>query len=135
MIRRNKIKDCPVTVEDVNVSLKIRVKNIVVLKGKTTRRKHNTVARDSVKNPVNLLKLHKEVFLTLDIFFVNKIPFFLTLNRKICFILVNYLANRRVMQIFAAFKEIYQYYLHRGFCITAVHSDGEFAPFQALIVS
>jgi hypothetical protein len=34
-----------------------------------------------------------------------------------------------------AFKEIYQYYLQRGFCITMVHADGEFAPLKVLIES
>ena len=123
------------TVEDVDVSLNIWGKNIVALKVKTTRSKPNTVARDSVKIAVDLLKLHKEVFLTLDIFFVNNIPFLLTLSRIICFTAVNNLVNRMVPQISAAFKEIYQYYLHRGFHITTMHSDGEFAPFQDLIES
>jgi hypothetical protein len=34
-----------------------------------------------------------------------------------------------------AFKEIYQYYLQRGFHITTVHVDGEFAPLKVLIES
>jgi hypothetical protein len=34
-----------------------------------------------------------------------------------------------------AFKEIYQYYLQRDFCITTVHADGEFAPLKVLIES
>ena len=104
----NHIKDCPTTVEDVNVALKIWGKNIVALKGNTTQIKPNTVARYSVKIPVDLLNLHKEVFLTLDIFF-NNIPFLLTISQKICFTAVNHLLNRTVPQIFAAFKEIYQY--------------------------
>jgi hypothetical protein len=137
VIRSNhQIKDCPVTVQDVDVALKIWGKNIAALKGKTTRSKPNPVARDSVKVPVALLKRHKEVFLTVNIFFVNKIPFFLTLSRKICFTAVNHLVDTRtVPQIFKAFKEIYQYYLHRGFCITTVHADGEFAPITILIES
>ena len=68
VIRGNHIKDFPVTVEDVNATLKIWGKNIVALKGKTNRRKPNTVARDSVKIPVDFLKLHKKVFSTLHIF-------------------------------------------------------------------
>ena len=123
------------TVQEVDVSLKIWGKNIAALKKKTTRSKPNTVARASVKFLVLFLKLQKEVFLTLDIFFVNKILFFLTISRKICFTAVKYFANRTVPQIFAAFKEIYQYYLHRRFRITTVHSNGEFAPLQALIES
>jgi hypothetical protein len=82
-----------------------------------------------------LLNLHQEVFLTADIFFVNKIPFFLTLSRKICFTAVNHLANRTVPQIFQAFKEAHQHYLQRGFPITVVHADGEFAPLKILIES
>ena len=95
---------CPVTVEDVDVSLKIWGKKIAALKGNTTQSKSNTLARDSVKTPMDLLNLHKEVFLTLDIFFVNKISFLLTLSRKICFTAVNHLANSTVPRIFVAFK-------------------------------
>jgi hypothetical protein len=123
-------------VQDVDVALKIWGKNIIMaaLKGKTTRGKPNPVAKDFVKVPVALLKLHKEVFLTADIFFVNKIPFF-TLSRKICFTMVNHLVDRTVPQISKAFKETYQYYLHHGFCITMVHADWEYAPLTALIES
>jgi hypothetical protein len=82
---------------------------------------------------MEFMKLHKEVFLTTDIFFVNKIPFFLTLSRKICFTAVNHLADRTVPHIFKAFKEMYQYYLQPGFHIKTVHADGEFTPLKPLI--
>jgi hypothetical protein len=135
VIRSNQIKYCPVTVQDIDLDLKIWGKNIAALKGKTTQSKTISVARDYVKVPLELMKLHKEVFLTTDIFFVNKNPFFLTLSRKIMFTAVNHLADRTVPQIFKAFKEIYQYYLQRGFHITGVHADGEFAPLEPLIES
>jgi hypothetical protein len=135
VIRSNKIKDCPVTVQDIDVALKIWGKNIAALKGKTTRRKTIPVARDYVKVPLELTKLHKEVFLTTDILFVDKNPFFLTLSRNITFTSVNHLADRMVPQIFKAFKDNYQYYLQRGFHITVVHTDGEFAPLKPLIES
>jgi hypothetical protein len=135
IIRSNQIKDCPVTVNHVNTALKIWGKNIAALKGKTTWMTPDPVARDFVKVPVELLKLHKEVYITADLFFVNKIPFFLTLSCKICFTAINHLADRTAPQIFMAFKEIYQYHLQRGFCITMVHVDGEFAPLKVLIES
>jgi hypothetical protein len=96
VIQSNQIKDCPVTVQDVITAHKIWGKNIAALKGKTTRQKSLHVARDFVKAPSHLLKLHRDVTLSADIFFVNKIPFFLTLSRKICFTSVNHLANRTV---------------------------------------
>jgi hypothetical protein len=123
VIQSNQIKDCPVTAQNIDVARKIWGKNIAALKGKNTRSKSISVARDYVKVPMELMKLHKEVFLATDIFFVNKIPFFLTLSRKICFTAVNHLVDRTVPQIFKAFKEMYQYYLQRGFHIKTVHAN------------
>jgi hypothetical protein len=66
---------------------------------------------------------------------MNKIPFFLPLSRKICFTAVNHLADGTVPQIFKALKEMYQYYLQRGFHITMVHADGEITPLKTSIES
>jgi hypothetical protein len=108
VIRSNQIKDFPVMIQDIDVATKIWGKNIAALKGKTTRSKTQMVTRDYVKVPKELLKLHKEVFLTTDSFFVNKIPVLLTLIRKICFAAVNHLADRAFLQIFKVFKEMFQ---------------------------
>jgi hypothetical protein len=124
VIQSNQIKDCPVTVQDIDVARKIWGKNTAALKGKTTRSKSIPVARDYVKVPMEIMKLHKEVLLTTDILFVNNIHFFLSLSHKICFSEVNHLADRTVPQIFKDFKEMYQYYLQRGFHIKTVHADG-----------
>jgi hypothetical protein len=78
VIRSNQIKDCPLMIQYIDVATKNWGKNIAALKGKTTRSKTHPVARDYVKAHKELLKLHKEVFLTTDIFFVNNIPFFLS---------------------------------------------------------
>jgi hypothetical protein len=59
----------------------------------------------------------------------------LTISRNITFTAVNHLADCTVPQIFKAFKEIYQYYLQRGFHITVVHADGEFAPLKPFLDS
>ena len=127
VLQSNQIKDCPVTVQDAETAHKIWGKNIAALKGKTTRRKPAPVAENFVKIPLDIMKLHKEVFLMADLFFVNEIPFFLTFSRKICFTAVTHLSDRKGPEIFKAFKEIYHFYLHRGFRITTVHVDGEFA--------
>jgi hypothetical protein len=108
VIWSNQIKDCPMTIQNIDIATKIWGKNIAALKRKTTWRKRHPSAMDYVKVPKELLKLHKEVFLTTDIFFVNKIPFSLTLSQKICFTAVNHLADRTVPQIFKTFKEMYQ---------------------------
>jgi hypothetical protein len=55
VIRRNQIKDCPMTIQDIDVATKIWSKNIAALKGKTTRSKTHPVAGDYVKVPKELL--------------------------------------------------------------------------------
>jgi hypothetical protein len=130
VIISNQLKDFPVMIQDIDVAMKIWGNNIAAMKGKTTRSKTDPVARDYVKVPNELLKLHKE-----NIFFVNQITFLLTLSRSICFTAVNHLADRTVPHIFKAFKEMYQYYLQRGFHITMVHADGEFTPLKTLLES
>ena len=70
---------------------------------------------------------------TTDIFFVNGTAFFITLSRNIDFTAIQYLTDRKITSIFKAFKEVYHYYRRRGFRITTIHADGEFAPLQVLI--
>jgi hypothetical protein len=135
IVRSNQIKDSPVTLRNVQVATSIWGKSVSKLKGSTTQTKSIPVSRDNIKIPKELLNLHREVLLTADIFFVNKIPFFLTFTQKICFTAVNHLANRTVPQMFQAFKEACQHCLQRGFRITVLHADGKFAPLKILIES
>ena len=134
ILRTNGIKDCPVTVRDAEVALKVWGPNIAALKGKTTRKAAKSVkVEDIVEIPKEMIAMHKNVTLGIDIFFVNKIPFFVTLSRDICFTSVTHLTDRKLPSIFAALRGMYNYYLKRGFRITTVMADGEFAPLQTLL--
>jgi hypothetical protein len=133
IISSNQIKDCPVTVQDVVAANAIWGKNIAALKGKTTRKKPIPVAGNRLRVPKQLMDMHRDVYMTCDIFFVNGLTFFISLSRVLDFTAVNHLPTRKITDIFAAFKEIYSFYLHRGFKITDVHADGEFAPLQVQI--
>jgi hypothetical protein len=110
-------------------------KEIAALKGKTTRHKSRHVARDFVKVPSAILKLHQYVTLAANLFFVNRIPFFLTYSQRICFTAVNHIADRFTKTIFKAHHEIHYFYLKRGFHITTLNVDGEFALLQVPIQS
>jgi hypothetical protein len=92
VIQSNHIKDFPVTVQYIDVALKIWGKTIAAVKGKTTRRKTIPVFRYYVKVPLELMKLHKEVFMTTDIFFVKNNLFLLTLSHNITFTSINNIA-------------------------------------------
>jgi hypothetical protein len=90
---------------------------------------------DFVKVPRDLLKLHRDVTMTADIFFVNKIPFFLNLSRRISFTAVSHLADRTTKTIFKEYELIHRFYLKRGFHIKMLNVDNEFAPLQSAIQS
>jgi hypothetical protein len=64
--------------------------------------------------------------MAIDIFFVNKIPFLLTLSRNIYFSTVTHLAEQKSGTIFKAFSNIYKYYREHGFQINVVTADNEF---------
>ena len=107
--------------------------SIASLKGKTTRQAPPAVQTDIIKIPTEIRELHRFVTLSIDVFFINKIPFFITLSRKICFTTVTHLANRRITTIFAALKSIFMYYLQKGFQIMTITGDNEFAPLAELL--
>ena len=133
ILQSNQIEECPISLEDAKVAEKIWGPNIAALKGKTTRSKPEPVKTDIVQIPVQLRVEQKMVTISMDVFFVNKIPFLITLSRNICFTTVTHLSNRKIETIFNEFKPIFIYYLQRGFQIMTVTADGEFAPLERLL--
>jgi hypothetical protein len=91
------------------------------------------VATDYLQVPQVILDLHKEVYMSADIFFVNQISFLLTYSRHLCFTAVTHLADRKTSNILAAYQEVHQLYLRRGFHITTLALDGKFAPMLGII--
>jgi hypothetical protein len=69
VIQSNQIKDCPVTVQDVDNALKIWGKNITALKGKTTRSKPNPVAMDFCESPCGVVEATQGSFVDSRQFF------------------------------------------------------------------
>ena len=134
-ITSNQIKNCPVTVQDISIAQEVWGKDIAALKGKTTRTKPVPVQQDMLKVPRDFLRLHKNVFLTIDIFFVDTIPFLLTLSRKIDFTTASHLENRKLETILKAVMSIVSLYKRRGFRIETIHADREFEPLAELIES
>jgi hypothetical protein len=93
ILRSNQVQECPVMTEYANVADKIWGKSVPSLKGKTTRENPEHVPSDVVAVPTEIQELHRNVTMSIDIFFVNKIPFFITLSQNICFNTVTHLAN------------------------------------------
>ena len=91
------------------------------------------VTGNATRIPKQLLQRHKHVLLTADIFFVNQIPFLLTLSHNIDFTSATHLADRKIHTVFKAFKEVWKFYRQRGFKIQALCADGKFSPLANII--
>ena len=71
ILKMNFIHNCPVTVDDINAAEDIFGKDIRALKGKTTRKSPFAVTIDTIKMPKEIKKLHNNVFLGIDIMYIN----------------------------------------------------------------
>jgi hypothetical protein len=132
-VQHQMIVDCPVTVADVDITHAIWGKSVPALKGKTTRKQPAAVVRNLIDIPKEFLSLHRNVVLTVDMFFVDKIPFFISLSDNICFTGTTHLQNKSGPSLALAFTEIFTIYQRRGFQIRMVYGDGDFEPMRAMI--
>jgi hypothetical protein len=85
MIRMNQIKNCPVTVNDVNNVTKIWGPDIGALKGKTTRRTPSRVQQDDIDTPPELWARFDDVTLCVDLMYAGGIPILTTIDKTIRF--------------------------------------------------
>ncbi len=86
VVQSNQIMDCPVTAQDVNVALKIWGPSVALLKDITVGRTPPVQVQDIVEVPKEIRENHKRVTLTIEFFFVNRVPYFVTLSLWICFL-------------------------------------------------
>ena len=107
LIKNNQIKSCEVSVWNIDTAQEIWGKDFSYLKVNTVQGKPTVVALDHIKIPKDIANLKKTVFLTADIFFVNGIPFFISLSRKIDFTGVSHLKGRMTATIVNAFKALF----------------------------
>ena len=106
LIKNTQIKNSEVSVRNIDIPQDIWGKDISSLKGKNFRGKPNVVDSDCINIPKDIANPKKAVFLTDEILFVNGIPFFISMSRKIDFIGVSRLNGRTAAIIFDAFKDI-----------------------------
>eukprot|EP00957_Ditylum_brightwellii_P171120 13026295-Ditylum_brightwellii.AAC.1 len=67
MVKLNLIKNCPITAEDVRNADIIFGKDLGSIKGKNTRKTPEPVVHNYIHVPPELLELHHDVILSMDI--------------------------------------------------------------------
>ena len=89
-------------IEDSNQSEKIFRHNISTLKGKPTRIKLYPVVIDYIIVPKEIMKANKNVTISGDILFFNKIPFFKTISHNIKLTAINRISNRALKHLISS---------------------------------
>ena len=128
------IPNIKVTVEDIKNAEMIFGKDLGAIMGKTTRSRPAPVVSDIILLPPDILKAHKNVVLSADIFFVNGIAFFTTISQHIKFLTADRLADQKGPTLVKALICILALYLKQGFVVVMCHMDNQFQCLQDLMI-
>jgi hypothetical protein len=101
------------------------------LKGKTVRSAAAALSVRLVDIPAHIITHYRHLTLGGDVMFLNKIPFFMSISRHICFGTDEMLHNQKSATILAAIKQIKSIYMKRGFKLDHMLMDGQFEPLWA----
>ena len=80
--------------------------------------------------PKNILENNKNITLSIDIMFVNEIPFVTTISRHIKFTTVKVIQKRTKSQLSECIKNVVAIYTQRGFKVQHALLDGESVPLR-----
>jgi hypothetical protein len=122
----NAIPNCPINRQDAINAHAIFGRAVSAIKGKTTRRKLKAILA-KVANSLSkeILDTYRNVTLCIDLMFVNCIPFFMSISKKIHFITAEALDNCKQASLENALKRIYGVYRKRGFRVNMILADSE----------
>ena len=85
MVRSNTIVNCPVTFDNVKNTNLIFGPDITSLKGKSVRRKPASIVTDCIEIPRGILESSKDVEVSTEIMFINKVLFLVSISRGLKF--------------------------------------------------
>lgn len=89
------LKNCPITATDIQVAEHIFGPNLGSLKGKTVRRPLPRSRTGVCGVPLDILQKHPSLEIAMDIMFINKIAFLVSVSRKLHFGTVEALPDRQ----------------------------------------
>ena len=124
------LTNCPITQSAYHIVKDIYGPNLGSLKGKTVRQTlpHLPSGVDPV--PPQILKRHPGITITMDILFVNNMPFLLSMSQGLKFMTIEALLNRQIKTIKGKISTICTLYQGHRFTVDSIYAGSKFEPFR-----
>ena len=128
--------NCPINRKDILAAEDIFGKDIGSIKGKTTRRKvQNTGDKTNIiKHPANVADKYKNVTICINLMFVKKIVFLISISQSIRLGTCELLANQTHISVTQAIDNIIKLYSMGVYHVRGIHMDGQFEGIQEMII-
>ena len=126
IVENNQLPNIPITRQDILAAEYILGPDEGSLKGKTVRRVSKPVHTKYHTVPATIMSQYSSVTLAGDVMFINQIPFFVTVSRKIKFSTAEMIRNTKGQTLFIAIKQVISIYKKRGFHVNIMLFDGQF---------
>ena len=107
----NTITNFPVTPRDVKISNKIFGFDVPSMKGKPVRRQPEAVFNDYLEIPREILSMNAGLEVSVDVMFVNKLAFLVSVRKRPKSTTIEYIPNRLERELFKSvnfFKDVYK---------------------------
>ena len=99
------------------------------------RRKPASVVTDYVDIPKEILESRKELEVSTDIIFINKLPFLVSISRRLKFTTIEYLSSKNKKALVTPINKIVSYYRSHGLHVVIMFVDPEFKSLEEKLVS
>ena len=127
-IAENRISDknCPVTMDHVNIAKDIFGKDVATMKGKSTRPKSPRVVEDYIEIPDEFKSQQQNIVLCIDIMYVNGLCMLTTIDKNIWFRALVPLNNRELEELYREIDVVLHKYNGSGYQVAKINCDREF---------
>jgi hypothetical protein len=123
IISWNLLPNSPIRRDDIVASEDIFGQNIGALKGKSvhTQGAHVDSRIDGI--PLEIKQCYGDITLSIDIMFINKMPFFIIKSHHFHFGTVEYISNRQTLAVKSALMRVLGIYQRRGLKVITIEAD------------
>ena len=127
----NELRNCPIEISNIVAAEVIIGTEVGSLQGDTVCSSSAQMTHLKVNIPPHLYERYKEVSLSIDIMFINKVDLFMTKIRNLRFGSSGHITSRNQKIILTCIKKLGSAYQLGGLNITHINSDKELEPLRA----